>query len=183
VASSRRDEPGAAAFRAGDPAALAEVYARWSPLVYSLALSSLHDVTLAEEVTQTVFTRAWTSRETFDPARARLPVWLVDLACRSITTTLADPSRQGATPARTSTKQLPATESKTGVLTEEWLVADEMSHLDTLSARVLRMALPHDLSLTEIAERTGLRVEEVRSRVATGLMELRHRLEVRADAH
>jgi DNA-directed RNA polymerase specialized sigma24 family protein len=78
---------------------------------------------------------------------------------------------------------LPETESKTDVVTEEWVVADEKSHLDTLSARVLRMALPHDLSLTELAERTGLRVEEDRSRVATGLMELRHRLEVRADAH
>jgi hypothetical protein len=52
-----------------------------------------------------------------------------------------------------------------------------------LSARVLDMALPQELWLDGFVERAGLRVEEVRCRAATGLLELRHRLEVRADAH
>jgi DNA-directed RNA polymerase specialized sigma24 family protein len=48
---------------------------------------------------------------------------------------------------------------------------------------VLRMALDHDLTLAEIAERTGLRLEEVKSEIATGLVELRRRLGVQVEAH
>jgi RNA polymerase sigma factor (sigma-70 family) len=183
VVSTPRDEPGAAAFRAGDAAALAVLYDSWSRLVYSLALSTLGDVAQAEEVTRAVFARAWASRETFDPDQTAFSAWLVDLTCRSIATVQTASNRPDEPAVRTTDKESAGSESKTGVLAERWVVADEMSHLDTLSARVLRMALPQDLSLSEIAEQTGLQVEEVRSRVAIGLLELRHRLEVRADAH
>jgi RNA polymerase sigma factor (sigma-70 family) len=165
------DERLGGALRAGDESALADAYARWSPLVYSLALRSLDDVAMAEEVTRRVFTQAWVRRETFDPARTRLSVWLVGLARVSIADVRA-----------TSTEESTQAESKTGALGEVLVVADEMSHLDTRSGRVLKLALDH-LTHAEIAERTGLRVEEVRSAIATSLMNLRQRLEVRADAH
>ena len=68
------------AFRAGDDTALAELYARWSPLVYSLALRSLDDVGLAEQVTRRVFTRAWRQRAGIDPDPTRFADRLIDLA-------------------------------------------------------------------------------------------------------
>jgi RNA polymerase sigma factor (sigma-70 family) len=183
VASPRgADDAVVDAFRAGDAGALAQVYARWSPLVYSLALRCLGDVTQAEEVTQRVFTRAWVSRESFDPAQAGMSHWLVDLARRSIAETRAGTGDRSPPPGGTFEESADH-ESKTGALAERFMVADGLSHLDTSSRRVLRMALDHDLTLGEIAGRTGLRVEEVRSRVTHGLMELRQQLEAQADAH
>ncbi len=170
MSAARQDDAAVVdAFRAGDEGALAELYARWSPLVYSLALRSLGGVDQAEEVTRAVFTAAWAGRETFDPARTRFAHWLVELACSSI--------------AGTKIEESAGRESKTGVLAEQMVVADGLSHLDTSSRRVLRMALDHDLTLGEIAGRTGISVEQVRSQVATSLNELRQQLEAQADAH
>lgn len=170
-----------AAFRSGDEGALDGLYARWSPVVYSLALRCLDDVGAAERVTQQVFTQAWEARATFDPARSAFSDWLVALACRRIADARAEPGPRSTS--ATNTKESAEDESKTGVLAERFLVADGMSRLDTSSRRVLLMALDHDLTLGEIAGRTGLRVEEVRSRVVTALTELRQQREAQADAH
>jgi RNA polymerase sigma factor (sigma-70 family) len=171
-------DPVAEAFRAGDEVALADVYARWSPVVHSLALRSLGDVARAEEVTQRVFTRAWASRETFDPASTRLPDWLVGLARTCIADLRTAQERPGRSPAQIREEESVRSESKTDVLAERLMVAESMSILDTLSRRVLQMAL--DLvTPAEIAAQTGLRVDEVRSRIASSLMDLRQQLEPR----
>ena len=171
------------AFRAGGTTALADVYDRWSPLVYSLALRSLDDVGRAERATQRVFTQAWAARATYDPALARFSDWLVDLTRDCVADLRAATKRPDVAEPETEVGYFGQVESKSGGLAERLVVADGMSHLDTLSQRVLRMALDHNLTLAEIAERTGLRVEEVRSQVAASLMELRQRLEVQVDAH
>ena len=64
--------------------ALAEIYRRWSSLIYSVALRSLGNVTDAEDITQRVFAQAWASRETFDHTRAELPAWLIEITRREL---------------------------------------------------------------------------------------------------
>ena len=72
------------ALRGGGTDGLSEVYARWSPLVYSLALRSLGDVSRAEDVTKQVFTELWTTRGSVEPGRASFSAWLIHLACARI---------------------------------------------------------------------------------------------------
>ncbi len=158
-------------FAAGDAGALAEIYARWSPLVYSVALRSLNTVDDAERVTQRVFTTAWSSRGTFDPARSGLAPWLVEIARAEIAEARPD-GIQGAD----ASAQLPAD------LAERLLLADGLSHLDDEPRRVLRMALYDHLSHDQIAERMGLPSSTVQSHLRTSLLELRSRLEVSSDA-
>ncbi|MGI3785474.1 MAG: RNA polymerase sigma factor [Janthinobacterium lividum] len=171
------------AVRAGDEAMLSDLYARWSPLVYSLALRSLGDVAAAEQVTQHVFDRAWLSQEAFD--RSRAPVdWLIALACDAVVEAGGTVSHAGSAPEKTKLDYSPHVGSKTGALAERLLVADGMSHLGARPRQLLRMALDQHLTVAEIAGRTGLRVEEVRSEVVRSLTELRLRLkEEQADAH
>ena len=67
-------------------------------------------------------------------------------------------------------------------LAERLLLADELAHLDPEPQQVLRLVLD-DVSPAEIAERTGMSLEDVKSQVASSLVQLRQRWEVSTDAH
>jgi len=66
----------------GDTAALAEVYRRYSSLVFGLARRVTGDDALAEDVTQEVFVYLWRQPERFDASRGTLRSWLGVLAHR-----------------------------------------------------------------------------------------------------
>jgi RNA polymerase sigma factor (sigma-70 family) len=171
------------AFRAGNELALAEIYARWSPLVYSVALRSLGNVADAERVTERVFTGAWSSRHTFDSTRTRLASWLIGLTRR----TIAEARTAGSLPVQprtgTTTVIRLDDQSEPADLAERLVLADEVSHLDAVPQRVLRMALYDELTHAEIAERTGLPPDTVKSHIRRSLLALRQGLEVQTDAH
>ncbi len=171
------------AFVAGDELALAEIYARWSSLVYSVALRSLGNVTEAEEVTQRVFTGAWTSRPTFDPTRAQLPAWLIGITRNKIADAHAARSQQ----ARLRTQMITVAQMDDKIepadLANRLVLADEMSRLAAIPQQVLRMAFYDDLTHAQIAERMGLPPGTVKSHIRRSLLKLRERLEVLADAY
>ncbi len=60
-----------------DEGALDELYQRYSRLVFSVALHSLGEATLAEEVTQEVFLRIWKKAETYRASHAKVYTWIV----------------------------------------------------------------------------------------------------------
>jgi RNA polymerase sigma factor (sigma-70 family) len=171
------------AFVAGDEQALAQIYARWSSLVYSVALRSLGNVSDAEEVTQRVFTGAWTSRHTFDPTRAKLPAWLIGITRNKIADAHAARSKQ----AELRKQMITVTQMKDKIepqdVADRLMLADEMSHLAAIPQQVLRMAFYDDLTHAQIAERMGLPPGTVKSHIRRSLLKLRERLEVFADAY
>lgn len=160
---------GARDSRPGDEAALTQAYDRWSPLVYSLALSSLDSEAGAELVTRRVFAQVWAAQDRLADASESLSSWLVELTHRFIA---EQESGTPATPAR------PAAADLTGRL----LVADGVSHLDAEPQQVLRMALYGELTSAQIAERLGLPSGTVRSHLRRSLLTLRERLEVQPRA-
>lgn len=168
------------AFRAGQEMALAEIYERWSPLVYSFALHSLGNVTDAETVTQRVFTSAWTSRESLDPRRDGLSGWLLGITRDKIGETAGrdDRAQQAQTTTTTETEDT----IQPAELAERLMLADEMSHLDAVPQQVLQMALYDDATHEQIAERMELTPGTVKSHIRRGLLRLRSRLEVQTDA-
>ena len=165
-------------FAAGDESALAEAYARWSPLVFTLALRSLGDRGDAEDVVQRVFVSAWTGRAGFDPGRAALGAWLVGISRNRIADAHESRSRE-----RRLTDALvavaPIEEGETPIdLEARILVADELARLDPVPRKVISLAFFDDLTHTEIAERTGLPLGTVKSHIRRSLDRLRSRLEV-----
>ncbi|MBB2946671.1 RNA polymerase sigma-70 factor (ECF subfamily) [Actinoplanes lutulentus] len=67
---------------AGSEECLGEVYDRYSPAVYGLALQMTRDRGAAEDITQEVFVDLWQRPERFDPHRAPLGGWLSMIARR-----------------------------------------------------------------------------------------------------
>ena len=169
----------ALAFIAGEDRALAEVYARWSALVYTLALRSLGDIGDAEDVTQKTFVSAWTGRAGFDPGRARLSSWLVGIAKNKIADTHEARAR-----IRRLQQELAATSDRRELVSDEidladaLLVADEIARLEPDAQRVMRLAFFDDLTHNDIAARLGLPLGTVKSHIRRSLHKMRARLEV-----
>ena len=169
------------AFHAGDERALAEIYDRWSPLVYSLALRALGDIPGAEQVTQRVFTEAWTSRRAFDPAREQLPAWLVGITCHAIAACRA--ARAAQDPSSTQPTTATPEEVEPADLARQLVLADELSRLDPAPEQVLRLAFQDELDHVQIAERLRLSPAIVTNHIRRSLLRLRERLEMVTDAH
>lgn len=79
-------------FAAGEAAAVCEAYERHGRLVFSLCLTALRSREDAEDAAQQVFTRAWRSRDTYDPARP-LGGWLTGITRRVIADMFAGRAR------------------------------------------------------------------------------------------
>jgi RNA polymerase sigma factor (sigma-70 family) len=74
------DETLLAALASGNPEAAASFVRRFQSRVYGLAITMLRDATLAEEVAQDTFVRAWRHAATYDARRGRVPTWLLAIA-------------------------------------------------------------------------------------------------------
>jgi RNA polymerase sigma-70 factor, ECF subfamily len=66
--------------RAKDHPALDELFARYSKLVFGIALRVLNDRSEAEEVVQEVFLAIYQKASQFDPAKGSGKTWLVQIA-------------------------------------------------------------------------------------------------------
>ena len=64
----------------GDESALEVLYGRYGGLIFTLALRIVGDPELAREVLQDTFLRCWDGRDAYDPARGRVPGWLMGIA-------------------------------------------------------------------------------------------------------
>src|SRR5215469_18462613 len=66
--------------RAGDSQALAELYDRYSSVVYAVGLRILQDAGAAEDILQDIFLQLWRKPEAFDSSRGSLGAWLAVIA-------------------------------------------------------------------------------------------------------
>jgi RNA polymerase sigma-70 factor (ECF subfamily) len=59
--------------------ALGELYDRYSRLVYSMALNSVGEPALAEEITQDVFLRIWNKATTYQAEQGKVMTWIASI--------------------------------------------------------------------------------------------------------
>jgi RNA polymerase sigma-70 factor (ECF subfamily) len=168
-------------FLRGEEAALERMYRRFSALVFTVALRSLGDVTEAEDVVQKVFVAAWSGRHTYKPERASLSAWL-----RGITRNKVADAHQARTTHRriqseVSANLMPAPDTMD--IAERLIIADEISRLDAVPQRVLKLAFYEDLTHAQIADRLQLPPGTVKSHIRRSLIKLRRRLEVYTNAY
>jgi RNA polymerase sigma-70 factor (ECF subfamily) len=64
----------------GDKTAFKEIYARFSQVVYNLALRMLRDKEDAEEVVQEIFLQVWNKAYSYDSERGAVSTWILNIA-------------------------------------------------------------------------------------------------------
>jgi RNA polymerase sigma-70 factor (ECF subfamily) len=178
------DEDIAAAFSGGQPDALALVYERFGPLIYSIALRSLGARSDAEDVTQQVFVSAWRSRASFDRGRGTLGGWLVTITRNKVADALRERQRDSRVLIQVAGgAAVTAAEAPSDRILDRIVLADELAQLPESRRLVMNLAFYSDLTHEQIAHVLGLPLGTVKSHIRRGLQRLRSRLEADGVAH
>lgn len=162
----------------GDEAALAVLYDRFGGPAYRLALRILRDSALAEDAVQDAFLAAWRTAASFRPDRAKASTWLLTLVHRRAVDLVrreerrrADPLGDGIDPAGPE-----RTDDTAAVREERRRVQSALGRLAPDQRQALELAYYGGLSQSEIAERLGVPLGTVKSRMFSGLAKLRDAL-------
>ena len=150
--------------------------------MHTLALRSLRDNAAADDVTQEVFIRVWRSRSAFDPAKARLPAWIVGITRNVITDAQAASVRE-TRKVLAAVELSPDPEQAAGhaaaeVLADRLLLDGELERLGEPQGSILKLAFYDDLTHSQISQKLNLPLGTVKSHIRRSLSQLRTRLEV-----
>ena len=160
------------AVKSGDQRAMAELYDRYSPVVYAVALRVLGDTMAAEDVLQEVFLQLWRNPGAFDAARGSLGAWLavisrnraIDaLRKRKPETDIEDVVVSVAPDLASQADRSRAAEKVRGLL----------GAMPQSQRKALEMAYFQGLSHSEIANKTGEPLGTIKTRIRAGLITLR----------
>ena len=169
------DEALLAQMALGDEPALAELYDRFGRVAYGLAVRVLRDQALAEDAVQDAFLGAWRTAAAFD-SDARHGVDLADDP-RAPPRRRSRPARGPAEDGRRSTtRRSPrseTTDEEAAVREERRRVQAALAQLPADQREALELAYYGGLTQSELAERLGVPLGTVKSRMFAGLGKLR----------
>jgi RNA polymerase sigma-70 factor (ECF subfamily) len=159
----------------GDADALAALYDLHAPLLISVVRRIVGSPEAAEDIVHDVFIEAWRRSADYDPERGSVRTWLA-LRARS---RALDHKKSSAVARRVSLDEPRSLETLLGVSDDASLAPDQariravLRELPEDQHRVLFLGYFEGLSSSEIAERVGVPVGTVKSRVAAALARLR----------
>lgn len=159
-----------------EPRALEELYATTSRACFSVVLGIVRDRGHAEDVQQQVYAELWRRSGQFDPDRGSLMTWVLTIARSRALDHLRRRSDQpmdaDVLVARAGGEEDRAFDE----LIDRALVAEALTALPEQERSLLQMRFWEGLSQTEIAERHGIPLGTVKSRMTSGLQRLRTQL-------
>jgi len=171
----------------GDTAALAELYARHSRLVFSLVLRILRSPSDAEEVLQEVFVRVWTKADTYNERLGCAAAWLTRIARNLAIDRLRAKRARGEAvpaagdpPAQAEAPEAVTRETPEGLAQEAATASSIRGALATLpegQRELIELAFFDGYTHQELSERLGLPLGTVKTRIRSGLLAMRERLE------
>jgi RNA polymerase sigma-70 factor, ECF subfamily len=157
-----------------DDDALAELYDRYGRPAYGLALRILRDAALAQDAVQDAFLSAWRTAAAFDPRRGSASSWLLTLVHRRAVDVVRREDRRRALPLDDAPVAAGDATDETAETRElRRTVQAALEHLTPVEREALELAYYGGLSQSEIAERLGVPLGTVKSRMFAGLARLR----------
>jgi RNA polymerase sigma-70 factor, ECF subfamily len=165
---------------AGDSAALARLYDESCRLVYSVALRIVADRADAEEVTLDVYTQIWQQAGQFTAERGTVTAWLVMLArSRAIDKVRSRGKRRRTEEPLVFTDirdESNSPEHEAGLAQKRRVVQSALASLSPEQRQAVELAYFSGLTHYEQAERLGLPLGTVKTRIRLGMMKLRELL-------
>jgi RNA polymerase sigma-70 factor (ECF subfamily) len=160
------------AIRSGDEKAMAELYDRYSAVVYSVALRVLGDTGAAEDILQEVFMQLWRNPGLFDSSRGNLVPWLAVIARNRAIDALRK-RRPESDIADVVVSVEPDLAEEAGRAIAMTKVRGVLSGMPAAQRGALEMAYFEGLSHSEISAKTGEPLGTIKTRIRSGLLALR----------
>lgn len=172
-----------------DQRGLEALYAKYQRIVYSLVLRIVRDENEASELLQDVFVQVWQKADLFDQDRGDFSTWLLTLAHNKAINTLrskAYKKRSLETRGDTDDIMLWAGEAATDTrnpLSEQ--IADDsrrevlgaLGKIPNAQREALMLAYYEGMSQSEIAEKLGVPLGTIKTRMRQGMLKLKELLE------
>lgn len=151
---------------------MTELYDRYSPLVYSVALRVLGDTGNAEDVLQEVFMQLWRNPDVFDSSRGNLGAWLAVIARNRAIDALRrrKPDTNLEDVIVSVNHDVSAAADRSRAMQK---VREILGGMPGPQREALELAYFEGLSHTEIASKTGEPLGTIKTRIRAGLLSLR----------
>jgi len=179
------DEALVALVARGDETALGELYDRVGRVAYGIAFRVLRDDRLAEDAVQEGFLAVWRSAATFRAERAKASTWIVTLVHRRAVDLVRREERRRTEPLDLEQRDAPdpvgSAEDEAWLGFERERVQRLLRMLPDAQREALELAYYGGYSQAELAERLGVPLGTIKSRMFAGLSRLRELLQDGAE--
>lgn len=166
----------------GEAAAFEILYDKYNTLVYTFAFRGCGNSELANEITQDVFIRLWTTQASFRPELSQFSTWLLTITrrvCRDKLKKLQFKLLNVSIETMNESGKYDSTEQPELLIQTTWFRKDVFAVLQTLQQEerlIIEMAYFHGFTLREIANRLDIPIGTIKTRLHKGLRTLRSRL-------
>lgn len=166
-----------------DDSAAAAFVRRFQDRVFGLALSITRDRSMAQDVSQEVFVRAWRAAQRYDGGRASVLTWLLAIT-RNAAIDAVRRARQTPTDGPeleeliTATMHAPSPEDEALRRAECDVAVASLRTLPAEQARAVVLAVIGGRTAAEVGEHEGIPLGTAKTRIRTGLRRVREAMEV-----
>jgi RNA polymerase sigma-70 factor (ECF subfamily) len=161
----------------GDDNALGVLYDRFGRPAYRLAFRILRDSALAEDAVQEAFLAVWRSADAYKRERAKPSTWILTVVHRRAVDIVRREQRRRGEPLEVAPEPTSGPADEDAVLRDRRAaVQAALTELPGEQRQALELAYYGGLTQSELAERLGVPLGTVKSRMFAGLGRLRELL-------
>ncbi len=165
-----------AAIANGDRAAMRRLYGATIPTLYAICLKVVQNREGAEDVLQEVYIKVWNRAGEFDPAKGAPMAWLSLIARNAAIDRVRARMRRrsaGEAPLATMTDKSEPTELRLVRESEAAELAEHVTNLPEPERSYIRDAYLGGMTYSQVADKTGVPLGTVKTRIRRALAELR----------